>query len=140
MGAQHAGLIAQLEQVDAFPEKAVADADKSSLGAAAKTRERADTLEQTPKLAGALDDGKITAGHIDAVTRRSTSTPTDATNCSTGPISWPMLRLRQLHLGRTTRLANRAQRRALRALYSSCAIPGCTGAYDRCKLHHVPAA
>ena len=46
----------------------------------------------------------------------------------------------ELNLGRTTRLANRAQRRALRALYSSCAIPGCTGAYDRCKLHHVPAA
>ena len=30
-----------------------------------------------------------------------------------------------LDLGRTTRLANRAQRRALRALYPTCAIPGC---------------
>jgi hypothetical protein len=80
LGAQHAGLIAQLEQVDAFPEKAVADADKSSLGAAAKTRERADTLEQTPKLAGALDDGKITAGHIDAVTRASKNLDADRRN------------------------------------------------------------
>ncbi len=43
----------------------------------------------------------------------------------------------QLNLGRTTRLANRAQRRALRGLYDSCTIPGCTVAYDRCKLHHV---
>ena len=43
----------------------------------------------------------------------------------------------QLDLGRTTRLANRAQRRALRGLYSSCSIPGCTVAYDRCKLHHI---
>jgi len=43
----------------------------------------------------------------------------------------------ELNLGRTTRLANRAQRRALRALYSCCAIPGCTVAYDRCKLHHI---
>ncbi|BAN00735.1 HNH endonuclease signature motif containing protein [Ilumatobacter coccineus] len=42
-----------------------------------------------------------------------------------------------LNLGRSTRLANRAQRRALRALYGSCAIPGCTTNYDRCKLHHV---
>jgi hypothetical protein len=42
-----------------------------------------------------------------------------------------------LDLGRTTRLANRAQRRALRGLYSSCAIPGCSVHYDRCKLHHV---
>lgn len=43
----------------------------------------------------------------------------------------------QLDLGRTTRLANRAQRRALRGLYRSCAIPGCTVGYDRCRLHHI---
>ena len=42
-----------------------------------------------------------------------------------------------LALGRTTRLANRAQRRALRALYSTCAIPGCETHFDRCKIHHV---
>jgi Domain of unknown function (DUF222) len=42
-----------------------------------------------------------------------------------------------LDLGRSTRLANRAQRRALRGLYATCAIPGCTTHYDRCKLHHV---
>jgi hypothetical protein len=42
-----------------------------------------------------------------------------------------------LDLGRTTRLANRAQRRALRGLYRGCAIPGCTVGFDRCKLHHV---
>jgi len=42
-----------------------------------------------------------------------------------------------LDLGRTTRLANRAQRRALRGFYSSCAIPGCAVSFDRCKLHHV---
>lgn len=43
----------------------------------------------------------------------------------------------ELNLARTTRLANRAQRRALRGLYSTCAIPGCATHYDRCKLHHV---
>lgn len=42
-----------------------------------------------------------------------------------------------LDLGRSIRLANRAQRRALRALYATCAIPGCSVHYDRCKLHHV---
>jgi hypothetical protein len=42
-----------------------------------------------------------------------------------------------LNLGRTTRLANRSQRRALRGIYATCAIPGCTTHYDRCKLHHV---
>ena len=43
----------------------------------------------------------------------------------------------ELNLGRATRLANRAQRRALRGLYRCCAMPGCTVTYDRCKLHHI---
>lgn len=43
----------------------------------------------------------------------------------------------QLNLGRATRLANRAQRRALRGLYSTCAIPGCRSGYERCQLHHI---
>lgn len=43
----------------------------------------------------------------------------------------------QVNLGRSTRLANRAQRRALRTLYASCAIPGCSVRFDRCKLHHI---
>jgi hypothetical protein len=43
----------------------------------------------------------------------------------------------QLDLGRTTRLANRAQRRALRALYPTCALPGCQVRYDACDIHHV---
>ncbi|MFK7917895.1 MAG: HNH endonuclease [Ilumatobacter sp.] len=43
----------------------------------------------------------------------------------------------RLDLGRSSRLANRDQRRALQSLYSTCAIPGCTVHYDRCKLHHI---
>jgi hypothetical protein len=43
----------------------------------------------------------------------------------------------ELNLGRSSRLANRAQRRALRGLYRTCGIPGCAVHYDRCKLHHV---
>jgi Domain of unknown function (DUF222) len=43
----------------------------------------------------------------------------------------------ELNLGHTTRLANRAQRRALRGLYATCAIPGCRVRYSRTKLHHV---
>jgi hypothetical protein len=43
----------------------------------------------------------------------------------------------ELDLGRTTRLANRAQRRALRGLYATCGIPGCGVHFDRCELHHV---
>jgi hypothetical protein len=43
----------------------------------------------------------------------------------------------ELDLGRTTRLANRAQRRALQALYATCSIPGCEVPFSRCKLHHI---
>jgi hypothetical protein len=43
----------------------------------------------------------------------------------------------ELNLDRSSRLANRAQRRALRGLYSTCGIPGCTVGFDRCELHHV---
>jgi hypothetical protein len=42
-----------------------------------------------------------------------------------------------LNLGRTTRLANRAQRRALQAIHSTCAIEGCSVPFHRCKIHHV---
>ncbi len=43
----------------------------------------------------------------------------------------------ELNLGRTTRLANRAQRRALRALYATCAVPGCNVSFHHTKPHHV---
>ena len=43
----------------------------------------------------------------------------------------------ELDLGRSTRLASPAQRRALRAMYATCAIPGCDVRFDRCKIHHI---
>jgi hypothetical protein len=70
--AQHAGLVARLRDVDSFPEQRIAKASKKSLGHAAKSTERSnDAWSQTPKLADALDDGAITADHVDAVTRAS---------------------------------------------------------------------
>jgi hypothetical protein len=302
--AQHAGLVAALRQVDSFPEKTIADAAKSSLGAASKTTDRSATLTATPQLAEALEAGAITADHIDAVTRASKkldpaqrrdlfdrvdqlddvaaaatvdefrrrveleaarlqagdgmdrlerqrratrlsswvdaegmwnlrgrfdpltgarlASKLDTTRealfteqtprgCSSDPIekqqflnAHALIRLLdstagssttgrdefvvvidadaphpsgpvaefcipveiparvlaalagtadvhavvvcngvvlhapgQLNLGRSSRLANRAQRRALRGLYRTCAIPGCSVHYDRCKLHHI---
>jgi len=41
----------------------------------------------------------------------------------------------RIMLGRETRLANRHQRRALRALYRSCAL--CEVPFDHCEIHHV---
>src|SRR3954463_10195001 len=43
----------------------------------------------------------------------------------------------ELDQGRASRQPNRAQRRALRGLYTTCAIPGCCVRFAKTKLHHV---
>ena len=40
-------------------------------------------------------------------------------------------------LGRSARTANRAQRRALRSMYRTCAMPGCDVPFHRCEIHHI---
>lgn len=42
-----------------------------------------------------------------------------------------------LDCGRTRRTANRQQRRALRALYRTCAHPECAVPFEHCDIHHV---
>ena len=42
-----------------------------------------------------------------------------------------------LDCGREVRVANRAQRRALRAMYRTCGYPGCEIVFERCDIHHV---
>jgi len=42
-----------------------------------------------------------------------------------------------LDVGRGKRLATRAQRRALKGMYSTCAFPGCTVTFEACRIHHV---
>jgi hypothetical protein len=42
-----------------------------------------------------------------------------------------------LQMGLTTRLATRQQRRALRAMYRTCAVPGCCVGWDYLVIHHV---
>ena len=42
-----------------------------------------------------------------------------------------------LDMGRSIRTANRAQRRALRTMYRTCAHPDCAVAFSACTAHHV---
>ena len=42
-----------------------------------------------------------------------------------------------LDVGREHRTATRPQRRALRAMYRTCAHPHCTVTFDRCRIHHI---
>ncbi|MEO6651893.1 MAG: HNH endonuclease signature motif containing protein [Ilumatobacteraceae bacterium] len=42
-----------------------------------------------------------------------------------------------VNAGRAVRHANRAQRRAPRAMYRTCAFHGCDVVFDRCEIHHL---
>ena len=42
-----------------------------------------------------------------------------------------------LTAGRTIRHANRAQRRALRAMYRTCGFADCDVPFERCEMHHI---
>ncbi|MFZ4809852.1 MAG: hypothetical protein ACOYL9_00770 [Ilumatobacteraceae bacterium] len=42
-----------------------------------------------------------------------------------------------LELGTATAQPNRAQRRALQAMYATCAFDGCDTPFSRCEIHHV---
>lgn len=42
-----------------------------------------------------------------------------------------------LDAGGTIRHTNRKQRRALRAMYRTCAFHGCDAAFNRCEIHHI---
>lgn len=42
-----------------------------------------------------------------------------------------------LFSGREARTATRGQRRALRAMYPTCAFDSCTASFDHCEIHHV---
>ena len=42
-----------------------------------------------------------------------------------------------LFSGREVRTATRAQRRALRAMYPTCAFDSCSASFDHCEIHHV---
>ncbi len=234
--ATEADLVRRLAATVSFPEGAIADSTRHTLHHAGKTLERSKTLNATPKLADALAQGAITAGHVDSITRAASmldagqrgeltercdaladvaalttieqwtkrvrqlaksiqrddgidrlARQKQATTLSSWvdgdgmwnlrarfdpgagwQITWPIpielpnsivaelinagtadlvpVVVRngvvihapgELELGRTTRLANRAQRRALRAMYATCPIPGCAVCFDQCKIHHV---
>ena len=42
-----------------------------------------------------------------------------------------------LDVGRAQRLATPEQRTALRAMYRTCAVDGCSATFDRCEVHHT---
>lgn len=75
--AAEALLAAEIAHASSFPEAAIADASRGTLGTAAKTLDRARTLGDAPAFAGSLADGSVTSGHVDVITRAATTLDAD---------------------------------------------------------------
>jgi 5-methylcytosine-specific restriction endonuclease McrA len=109
------------------------------IGARAAGRDR-----RAPEVTVLVDEGTLRAGFHD----RSTCETSDGQQlpvatvrrlCCDGDV-FPVVLGGDgevLDVGRQQRLATRAQRRALRAMYRSCAHPQCRVPFDACRIHHV---
>ncbi len=116
---------------------------------------RALALDALTRGRGAASSGRIDMSVlIDVDTLLSGEHPKSVIDCGL-PIDLPVETLRRwacladvtpiivgadgvsLYLGRDSRVANREQRRALRAIYRCCALPGCRVAFDNCQIHHL---
>ncbi|MEP4651245.1 MAG: HNH endonuclease, partial [Ilumatobacter sp.] len=73
LAAADADLAVRLRAVSSFPEPEIAAVSRESLSAASTVIERGETLAVVAGLAEALDDARVTAGHVDAVTRGAKS-------------------------------------------------------------------
>lgn len=71
LAASEAALTAALKPQVTFPEKDVADSTRTSLGEATKTTERSETLAAVPEFADALEQGAVTQGHVDEITKHT---------------------------------------------------------------------
>jgi hypothetical protein len=75
-------------------------------------------------VAGAAGAGEIGAGAVGAGASDAVRVSIDGATAS-------------LSFGRSRRVASREQRLALRALYPTCALPGCAVPFRLCSIHHV---
>jgi hypothetical protein len=67
--AAEARIVSELAVMTAMPEASIADATRSSINAAAKTRERSVTLDHADGFDEALVSGLIVTGHVDELTK-----------------------------------------------------------------------
>ncbi|MEZ5294704.1 MAG: hypothetical protein R2697_00075 [Ilumatobacteraceae bacterium] len=69
LAGNKAALTSRMAELVPFPEKAIADCTRESSRDTAKERERSSTLDAAPSLADALDDARVTPGHVDEFTK-----------------------------------------------------------------------
>mgnify|MGYP001088345229 CR=1 FL=1 len=134
--------LAALRQQDGSSERTFQELEIEAVLAAASAGEAAQRL---PELLVIVDDRTLVDGLHDHSVRElsdGTQLPTDTVRrmgCDATLV--PLLThggdFERLRLGREQRTASRPQRRALRALYRSCAHPECPVGFERCRIHHI---
>ncbi len=62
-------IVSELSAVSPIPEVSIAEATRSSINAASRTRDRSSTLEHADGFDEALTCGAIVTGHVDALTK-----------------------------------------------------------------------
>jgi hypothetical protein len=96
---------------------------------------------RVPEIIVVVDHTTLTTGHQHADTVCETSRgiplPIDTVRRMCCDAVIVGLTADGLAMGREIRTANRRQRRALRAMYRTCAHPDCDVPFDSCRIHHV---
>ena len=165
LDARDANLHEMLASSTSYPEKVIADTEQSTVKAAQKKMRRAAKQDflRAHAFISILSGGGIAVGRpefIVVIDERHVGPDGEPIVDFGQPfdIPWSVIQAMRanarnyrivvrdgaivsaqgtLNLERSTRLANRAQRRALRALYPTCAIPGCGVRYGYTSIHHV---
>lgn len=103
-----------------------------------------DGVDRVPEVTVLIDHESMVRGtHVAGICETDTGTPLPVSTvrrlCCDAEILPVVLGGdgEALDVGRSRRTANRAQRRALRAMHRSCAHPDCTVTFDACRIHHV---
>src|SRR5690606_26769299 len=134
--------LAALRQQDDSSERTFQELEIEAVLAAVSA---GDAAQRLPELVVIVDDRTLEDGLHDHSVRElsdGTQLPTDTVRrmgCDATLV--PLLThggdFERLRLGREQRTASRPQRRALRALYRSCAHPECPVGFERCRIHHI---
>jgi Domain of unknown function (DUF222) len=108
------------------------------------TGARAAGVERVPEVSVMIDHATLVAGlhdHSTCETSNGSQLPVDTVRRLCCEANLVPIVLggdgEVLDVGRQRRLATRAQRRALRAMYRTCTHPDCTVPFDSCRIHHV---
>ena len=142
--AVHAAIDAQLARLKQLPECADVPFGSLHVDALVGSMSTGQPGQPGHEVSVLIDQHSACHGrHADTICETSAGTPLPVSTvqrmcCDTTIIGITLgANGEVLDVGRQQRTATRAQRRALRAMYRTCAHPHCEVAFDRCRIHHI---